>query len=95
MCLYLLGGLRLDPAVVLVAPDDQVEEGGQEAFWDVAGGAALGAILVKDQQVEPAVSILLRPLELNLQNSNITFSLLLAKEREINNFLSVIQNMWL
>ena len=69
LCSYLLGGLRLDPAVVLVAPDDQVEEGGQEALWDVAGGAALGAILVKDQQVEPAVSILLRPLELNLQNT--------------------------
>ena len=69
LCSYLLGGLRLDPAVVLVAPDDQVEEGGQEALGDVAGGAALGAILVKHQQVEPAVSILLRPLELNLQNT--------------------------
>ena len=69
LCSYHVAVLRPDPAVVLVAPDDQVEEGGQEALWDVTGGAALGAILVKNQQVEPAVSILLRPLELNLQNT--------------------------
>ena len=48
MCLYHVTILRPDPAVVLVAPDDQVEEGGKEALRDVAGGAALGTILVKD-----------------------------------------------
>ena len=75
MCLYHVTILRPDPAVVLVAPDDQVKEGGKEALRDVAGGTALGTILVKDQQVEPAVSILLRPLELNLQETFLKYSL--------------------
>ena len=72
---YHVAVLRPDPAVVLVAPDDQVEEGGKEALRDVAGGTALGAILVKDQQVEPPVRILLRPLELNLQETFFNHSL--------------------
>ena len=50
-----------------MAPDHEVEEGGEEALGDVVGGAALGPVLVENQQVEPALSILLRPLELNLQ----------------------------
>ena len=52
---------------MLVAPDYEVEEGGEEALRDVASGAPLGAVLVEDQQVEPALRVLLRGLELNLQ----------------------------
>ena len=59
---------------MLVAPDDEVEEGGEEALGDVVGGAALGSVLVENQQVEPALSILLRPLELNLQQISICVS---------------------
>ena len=59
---------------MLVAPDDEVEEGGEEALGDVVGGAALGPVLVENQQVEPALSILLRPLELNLQQISICVS---------------------
>ena len=51
---------------MLVAPDDEMEEGGEEALGDVIGWAALGPVLVENQQVEPALSILLRSLELNL-----------------------------
>ena len=62
----LVSGLGLDPAVVLVAPDDEVEEWRNEAVRDVVGGASLGSVLVKDQDVAPAVWLLLRSHELHL-----------------------------
>ena len=60
---------------MLVAPDHEVEEGGEECLGDVVGGAALGPVLVEDQQVEPALGILLRPLELNLRQQILKYSL--------------------
>ena len=41
------------PAVMLMAPDDQVEEIRDERLWDETGGTALGSILMKHQNVEP------------------------------------------
>ena len=41
------------PAVMLMAPDDQVEEIRDERLWDETGGTALGSILMKHQDVEP------------------------------------------
>ena len=52
---------------MLVAPDHDVEELGQEVLGDVVGGAALGAVLVQHEYVEPGASVLRRPLECHLR----------------------------
>ena len=52
---------------MLVAPDHDVEELGEEVLGDVVGGAALGAVLVQHQDVEPGASLLRRPLECHLR----------------------------
>ena len=45
------------PALVLVAPESEVEHGVDEVLGDVAGGAVLDAVLVQHQQVEPRLGV--------------------------------------
>ena len=43
----------MKPAVMLMAPDDQVEEIWDERLWNETCWTPLGSILVKHQDVEP------------------------------------------
>lgn len=47
------GGLRGDEALVLVAPQDEVEEIGQHTLVHVVLGRMRHAVLVKHQHAEP------------------------------------------
>ena len=53
--------LGRQPVLVLVSPDDQVEEVVQELHRDVALGAVPGAVLVQHEHAEPALRVLLGP----------------------------------
>ena len=57
---------RLRDGVVLVAPDDQVEERVQERFGNVVVTTAVRwSVLVEDEEVEPLVGVLARSLHLH------------------------------
>ena len=45
--------LQQRPAVMLMTPDDQVEEIWDERLWDETCWTTLGSVLVKHQDVEP------------------------------------------
>ena len=51
--------LRLDPALVLVAPEYQVQLAPEEVLGDVVLLAVLGPVLVRHEKVEPPVLVLL------------------------------------
>ena len=61
--------LRFNPAIMLVTPDDQVEESRQEWFRNVISWSSLGSVLMKYEDIKPAVWILCWPLKLNLKTN--------------------------
>ena len=43
---------------MLMTPQNQVEEVGQESLWDVVGWSSLGSVLMENKNVEPTVPVL-------------------------------------
>ena len=56
--------LHQRPAIMLMAPDYQVEEVWDERLWDETCWTALGSILVKHQDVEPLPARKVKVLEM-------------------------------